>query len=140
MPLDLVSLLVNDYDTGIDFFTGALGFVLAEDTPAMTTDGRPKRWVVVRPQDGGAGLVIARAEGDEQKAAVGNQFAGRVGLFLRVEDVDATLARVQEWGCSMVRPPRDESYGRVCVFRDPWGNLWDLLGAPAKEGEQVPRT
>lgn len=138
MALDLVSLLVDDYDVGIEFLTGALGFVLAEDTPAMTTDGRPKRWVVVRPQDGGSGILVARAEGNEQTAAIGTQFAGRVGLFLRVEDVDATLARIQEWGGSMVKPPRDESYGRVCVFRDPWGNLWDLLGPPATRREQCP--
>lgn len=129
MPLDLVTFVVDDYDTAIEFFTGALGFALAEDSPSTTTDGRPKRWVVVRPADGGAGLVIARADGDEQATAIGRQFAGRVGLFLRVQDFDATLARVQDWGCKLVRPPRDEPYGRVCVFQDPWGNLWDLLSA-----------
>lgn len=131
MPLELFSLIVDDYDTAIEFFTGTLGFALAEDTPSMTTDGRTKRWVVVRPADGGAGLVLARADGDEQAAAIGRQFAGRVGLFLRVEDFEGTLARVVHSGCSLVRPPRDESYGRVCVFRDPWGNLWDLLGQAA---------
>ena len=131
MPLDLVSLIVDDYDAAIGFFIGPLGFVLSEDSPSVTTDGRPKRWVVVRPADGGAGLVLARADGDEQSAFVGRQFAGRVGLFLRVEDFDGTLARIQDSGCDVVRPVRDEAYGRVCVFRDPWGNLWDLLESKA---------
>jgi catechol 2,3-dioxygenase-like lactoylglutathione lyase family enzyme len=130
VPIELFSLIVDDYDTAIEFFTGALGFALVEDTPSLTSDGRQKRWVVVRPEDGGAGLVIARADGDEQTAAIGRQFAGRVGLFLRVEDFDGTLARVLRSGCTLVRPPREEPYGQVCVFRDPWGNLWDLLGAP----------
>jgi predicted enzyme related to lactoylglutathione lyase len=75
--------------------------------------------------------VLARADGDEQSALVGRQFAGRVGLFLRVEDFDGTLDRLREAGCEVVRPVREEAYGRVCVFRDPWGNLWDLLGATA---------
>ena len=128
MPLELFSLIVDDYDQAIAFFTRTLGFELAEDAPSLTTDGRPKRWVVVRPADGGAGLVLARADGADQAAAVGRQFAGRVGLFLRVQDLDATLARIRESGCELVRPVREESYGRVCVFRDPWGNQWDLLG------------
>jgi catechol 2,3-dioxygenase-like lactoylglutathione lyase family enzyme len=130
MRIELVSLLVDDYDAAVDFFTGTLGFVLSEDTPSETTDGRPKRWVVVRPADGGPGLVLARADGDEQSAAIGRQFAGRVGLFLRVDDFDGTLERLLGASCELVRPARDEAYGRVCVFRDPWGNLWDLLGTP----------
>ena len=128
VPLDLVSVIVDDYDDAIAFFTGSLGFVLSEDSASVTTDGRAKRWVVVRPADGGTGLVLARADGDEQSALVGRQFAGRVGLFLRVEDFDGTFRRIRESGCEVVRPVRDEAYGRVCVFRDPWGNLWDLLG------------
>jgi predicted enzyme related to lactoylglutathione lyase len=130
VPLELFSFIVDDYDAAIAFFTETLRFVVAEDAPAATTDGRPKRWVVVRPVDGGPGLVIARAEGPEQATAMGNQFAGRVGLFLRVDDFDETLIRLKRAGCALVRPPRPEPYGRVCVFRDLWGNLWDLLGAP----------
>ena len=102
MPLELFSLIVDDYDEAIAFFTRTLGFELAEDAPSLTTDGRPKRWVVVRPADGGAGLVLARADGAHQVAAVGRQFAGRVGLFLRVQDFDATLARIDEAGCELV--------------------------------------
>jgi catechol 2,3-dioxygenase-like lactoylglutathione lyase family enzyme len=132
MPLELVSLIVDDYDAAIRFFTGPMGFVLSEDSASQTTDGRAKRWVVVRPAEGGAGLVLARADGDGQSALVGRQFAGRVGLFLRVDDFDGTLARILHSGCELVRPVRDEPYGRVCVFRDPWGNLWDLLGSRAE--------
>ncbi|TCJ00124.1 VOC family protein [Aeromicrobium sp. IC_218] len=131
MPLELFSLVVDDYDDAIAFFTATLGFDLVEDAPSQTSDGRPKRWVVVRPGDGGPGLVLARADGTEQEAVVGRQFAGRVGLFLRVPDLDATVARLAEAGCELVRPVRAEAYGRVCVFRDPWGNLWDLLGDAA---------
>jgi catechol 2,3-dioxygenase-like lactoylglutathione lyase family enzyme len=131
MPLELFSLVVDDYDDAIAFFTATLGFDLVEDAPSQTSDGRPKRWVVVRPSDGGPGLVLARADGAEQEAVVGRQFAGRVGLFLRVADLDTTLARLAEAGCELVRPVREEAYGRVCVFRDPWGNLWDLLGDAA---------
>src|SRR4051794_4883705 len=127
MPIALVSVIVDDYDAAIEFFTRTLGFVLVEDTPSTSTNGRPKRWVVVRPAEGGAGLVIARADGDEQTAAIGRQFAGRVGLFLRVADFESPLANIVGSGCTVVRPPRDEPYGRVCVFQDPWGNLWDLL-------------
>lgn len=130
MTLELFSLIVDDYDAAIEFFTGALGFDVAEDSPSTTTDGRPKRWVVVRPPDGGAGLLLARADRPEQVSAIGRQFAGRVGLFLRVRDFDETLRRVRDAGCDLVRPPRPEPYGRVAVFRDPWGNLWDLLGRP----------
>jgi predicted enzyme related to lactoylglutathione lyase len=127
VSLELVSLLVDDYDAAIDFFTATLGFDLVEDSPSMTTDGRAKRWVVVRPPDGGTGLLLARADAPEQSATIGRQFAGRVGLFLRVEDLEATLARVVGSGGELVRPIRNEPYGRVCVVHDPWGNLWDLL-------------
>ncbi len=129
MPLELFSFIVDDYDAAIAFFTETLRFVVAEDAAAATTDGRTKRWVVVRPVDGGPGLVVARADSPEQTTTVGNQFAGRVGLFLRVDDFDETLIRLHRAGCPLVRPPRLEPYGKVCVFRDPWGNLWDLLGA-----------
>jgi len=131
MPLELFSLIVDDYDAAIDFFTVSLGFDLVEDTPSTTTDGRPKRWVVVRPADGGPGLLLARADGPEQLAATGRQFAGRVGLFLRVQDFDDTLHRVRQAGCEVIRPPRSEPYGRVAVVQDPWGNLWDVLGDPS---------
>lgn len=127
MHLDLVTVVVDDYDSAIGFYTGVLGFELAEDSPSTTTDGRPKRWVVVRPPGGGTGLLLARADGPVQEAVVGEQWAGRVGLFLRVDDFDATLERLREAGAEIVRPPRKEDYGWVAVFHDVAGNRWDLL-------------
>ncbi|WP_028661599.1 VOC family protein [Saccharomonospora saliphila] len=128
MRLDLATVVVEDYDEAIDFFVGALGFDLVEDAPSLTNDGRPKRWVVVRPPGGGTGLLLARADGADQTAVVGNQVAGRVGFFLRVDDADATHARMTAAGVRFVAPPRTEPYGRVAVFVDIAGNRWDLLG------------
>lgn len=131
MHLDLVSLIVPDYDEAIRFFVDVLGFELTEDSPSLTNDGRPKRWVVVRPVGGGTGLLLARADGDRQERAVGDQFAGRVGLFLRVDDFDACVDRMRAAGVEFVSEPRTEPYGRVAVFLDLAGNRWDLLSAEA---------
>ena len=129
MHLDLVAIVVREYGPAIDFFVGVLGFELVEDSPALTTSGgRPKRWVVVRPPGAATGLLLARADGEKQAAAVGNQVAGRVGFFLRVEDFDAAYARMTSAGVEFVSPPRTEPYGRVAVFLDIAGNRWDLLG------------
>jgi catechol 2,3-dioxygenase-like lactoylglutathione lyase family enzyme len=127
--LDLIAIVVREYDPAIDFFTGALGFELVEDSPALTTSGgRPKRWVVVRPPGAATGLLLARADGEYQAAAVGNQVAGRVGFFLRVDDFGAAYAQMTSAGVEFVSPPRTEPYGRVAVFLDIAGNRWDLLG------------
>ena len=126
--LQLVALLVREYDPAIAFFVNVLQFELVEDVPSATNDGRPKRWVVVRPPGAQTGLLLARADGERQKAAVGEQFAGRVGLFLRVDDFDAAYQRLSAAGVEFVTPPRVESYGRVAVFRDLEGNKWDLVG------------
>jgi catechol 2,3-dioxygenase-like lactoylglutathione lyase family enzyme len=129
MYLEQFSLIVDDYDSAIRFFVDALGFELVEDSPATTTEGgRPKRWVVVRPPGATTALLLAQADGERQARAVGDQFAGRVGLFLRVEDFDAHYARMREQGVEFVTEPRDEPYGRVAVFLDVAGNRWDLLG------------
>lgn len=128
MHIEHAALLVDDYDAAITFFVGALSFELVEDTPAMTNDGRPKRWVVVRPPGATTGLLLARADGATQRAAVGEQYAGRVGLFLRVDDFDSAHRRMCEHGVEFVSEPRDEPYGRVAVFLDVVGNRWDLLG------------
>ncbi|MGH9221297.1 MAG: VOC family protein [Vicinamibacterales bacterium] len=130
--LHLVALIVDDYDSAIDFFVRVLQFEMIEDSPSTTTDGRPKRWVVVRPQGGTTGILLARADGEQQRSAVGQQFAGRVGLFLRVDDFDATCARMIDAGVTFVRPPRAEPYGMIAVFVDVAGNRWDLLG-PGRE-------
>jgi catechol 2,3-dioxygenase-like lactoylglutathione lyase family enzyme len=126
--LDLVTIVVDEYDPAIAFFVGALGFDLVEDSPATTNDGRPKRWVVVRPPGGGTGVLLARAHGVDQRAIVGGQAAGRVGFFLRVDDFEATHRRLAAAGVRFVGEPRDEPYGRVAVFLDIAGNRWDLLG------------
>jgi catechol 2,3-dioxygenase-like lactoylglutathione lyase family enzyme len=128
MQVNLVAVVVDDYDTAIDFFVRVLGFELAEDSPSLTNDGRPKRWVVVRPPGAQTGLLLAQADGADQAAVVGEQFAGRVGLFLQVEDFDEVFARLIAAGVTIVRPPRQEPYGKVAVFVDIAGNKWDLLG------------
>jgi catechol 2,3-dioxygenase-like lactoylglutathione lyase family enzyme len=111
--LQLVALVVRDYDPAIEFFVNVLDFELIEDVPSTTNDGRPKRWVVVRPRGGVTGILLARADGDRQAAVVGDQFAGRVGMFLRVDDFDATYARLMAAGVEFVGQPREEAYGRV---------------------------
>jgi len=126
--LSLVALVVKEYDPAIDFFVRILGFELVEDVPARTNDGRPKRWVVVRPPGAAGGILLARADGEEQERIVGNQFAGRVGFFLQVDDFDAAYQRMVAAGVTFTKPPRTESYGRVAVFLDIAGNKWDLLG------------
>lgn len=128
MHLGLAAIVVDDYDSAIGFFVDALGFELAEDSPALTNDGRPKRWVVVRPPGAVTGLLLARADGDDQSAAVGNQTAGRVGFFLNVEDFGAAYARMAAAGVQFLSEPRSEPYGQVAVFRDIAGNKWDLIG------------
>lgn len=131
MRLDLVTLVVPDYDPAIAFFVDALGFELVEDTPRGTaSDGSAKRWVVVRPVGGGAGLLLARADGDAQAAAVGSQTGGRVGFFLQVDDFAAAYGRMAAHDVRFEEEPRREEYGTVVVFRDVAGNTWDLLGPP----------
>jgi predicted enzyme related to lactoylglutathione lyase len=97
----------------------------------VTNDGRPKRWVVVRPPGAATGLLLAQADGDDQQSVIGGQFAGRVGFFLRVDDFDAARRRMLRHGVEFVTEPRDEAYGRVAVFVDVSGNRWDLLGPRA---------
>lgn len=131
MHIEQVALLVDDYDEAIRFFVDALGFELIEDTPSTTTAGLAKRWVVVRPPGTASGLLLARADGDDERSAIGRQFAGRVGLFLRADDFDAWYQRLRNQGVEFVSEPRDEPYGQVAVFIDVAGNRWDLLGRPS---------
>ncbi|TKK84220.1 VOC family protein [Herbidospora galbida] len=128
MHIDLVTIVVDDYGTAITFFVDALGFDLVEDSPSLTNDGRPKRWVVVRPPGGRTGILLARADSDRQRAVVGDQAAGRVGFFLRVDDFAGAYRRMAAAGVEFVTVPRTEPYGRVAVFLDVAGNRWDLLG------------
>jgi catechol 2,3-dioxygenase-like lactoylglutathione lyase family enzyme len=131
--IELVALIVHEYDPAIDFFVRILGFDLIEDSASLTNDGRPKRWVVVRPPGAVTGILLARADGHAQAIAVGHQFAGRVGMFLRVDDFESSYARMVEAGVEFVTEPRTEAYGQVAVFIDISGNRWDLLG-PARPG------
>lgn len=131
--LGLVAVVVSEYDPAIRFFVDALGFDLVEDSPSLTNDGRPKRWVVVRPPGAVTGLLLAQADGEDQAAAVGKQAAGRVGFFLHVDDFDAAFSRMASAGVEFVRAPRTEPYGRVAVFLDIAGNKWDLIG-PVSQG------
>lgn len=126
--IELVALVVREYEPAIAFFVNVLQFELVEDVPSLTNDGRPKRWIVVRPAGGGTGILLARADGEHQVSVVGEQFAGRVGFFLRVDDFDAAYARMIAAGVRFVTAPRAEPYGRVAVFLDLEGNRWDLLG------------
>jgi catechol 2,3-dioxygenase-like lactoylglutathione lyase family enzyme len=128
MHLGLVTIVVSEYDPAISFFVGTLGFELVEDSPALTNDGDPKRWVVVRPPGATTGLLLARAAGQDQQAVVGKQAAGRVGFFLQVEDFQAAYGRLTAAGVEFLREPRAEPYGLVAVFLDIAGNKWDLIG------------
>ncbi len=123
--LGLVSLLVRDYDEAIAFYVGILGFTLIEDSPVPEQN---KRWVVVAP--GGSTesrLLLARASNEAQAARVGNQTGGRVFLFLNTDDFERDYRRYKAKGVTFVREPSQEAYGKVAVFQDPCGNLWDLL-------------
>jgi len=126
--LHLVTIVVREYDPAIDFFVRVLGFDLVEDVPSLTNDGRAKRWVVVRPSGGSTGILLARADGPTQESVIGQQCAGRVSFFLRVDDFSATYTRLVSAGVKFVTSPRTESYGQVAVFLDIAGNKWDLLG------------
>jgi len=142
--LHLVTLVVREYDPAIQFFVDVLGFELVEDVPSTTNDGRPKRWVVVRPRGAQTGVLLARADGEQQVAIAGAQFAGRVGLFLRVDDFDAVHARLAAAGVEFLTQPRVEPDGRVaysgisratagtCWARDlPYNELRRMVGAAA---------
>ena len=125
--LALVTLLVDSYDKGVEFFTEALGFDLIEDSPSETNAGEPKRWVVVQPPGGESGLLLAKADGPAQQVLVGAQMGGRVGFFYHVDDFAETYERMAKAGVEFLEPPRNEVYGQVVVFKDIFGNKWDLL-------------
>lgn len=122
----LVSLLVKAYDEAIDFYTRILGFELLEDTPLSDS----KRWVVVRPKNSlGGGILLAKAASKMQLSSVGNQAGGRVFLFLHTDDFSRDHKRMMANGVEFAEMPRKEVYGTVAVFKDLYGNLWDLIQA-----------
>ncbi|WBU64002.1 VOC family protein [Paracoccus aerodenitrificans] len=124
--LAIITLVVDDYDRAINWFCTALDFSLVEDTPSLTDDGRPKRWVVVAPKAGGCAILLARADGDAQQARIGDQTGGRVGFFLECEDFQTEYDRMLAAGVFFEERPRQTEYGTVAKFRDLWGNRWDL--------------
>jgi len=119
-----ITLVVNEYDEAIQFYTQKLGFTLLEDTPQSET----KRWVLVKPPGSGeCCLLLAKAVGDEQRSRIGNQTGGRVFLFLKTDDLWRDHQRFMDNGVEFVRGPKTEEYGIVAVFKDLYGNLWDLV-------------
>lgn len=121
--ISALALVVPDYDEALAFYVGRLGFRLVEDI-----DQGRKRWVTVEPGGGGARLLLARAEGERQQAAIGNQAGGRVFLFLETDDFARDHAAMRAAGVEFEEEPRHEPYGTVAVWRDPFGNRWDLIG------------
>lgn len=132
MRLALVALLVDDYAAGLAFFVDGLGWTCTADE-----DQGSKRWVTVAPPGGGTELLLARAVGGQERA-VGDQHGGRVGFFLASGDFERDAARIVAAGGVFEELARDESYGRVAVWRDPWGNRWDLI-EPSEPGAGVER-
>ena len=123
--ISLAALVVREYDEAIDFYVGTLGFSLIEDTYIKEQD---KRWVVVAPPGSAESrLLLARAVGEEQSSRVGNQTGGRVFLFLHTDDFWRDYKAYMAKGVVFVREPKDETYGTVAVFKDLYGNLWDLV-------------
>lgn len=120
-----IALVVNDYDEAIEFYTKKLHFTLVEDTYQPEQD---KRWVVVSPPGSvGTTILLAKASKEEQEPFIGNQTGGRVFLFLNTDDFERDYRDMKESGIEFVREPKEQEYGKVAVFKDLYGNLWDLL-------------
>ena len=137
--IGLVSLVVPEYEDAIAFYVGVLGFTLIEDSVVPEQN---KRWVVVAPPGAtGTQLLLARASNPEQSSRVGNQTGGRVFLFLHTDDFARDYLAFEEKGVVFVREPSQQPYGTVAVFKDPWGNLWDLLqpGVGEEHGAAEPK-
>ena len=119
-----MALVVDDYDKAIQFYTTKLGFILVEDTILTTT----KRWVLVAPPGSvECCILLARAADEQQKLSIGNQTGGRVGFFLSTDNFQRDFLKMLENGIEFFREPKEEPYGTVAVFKDIYGNLWDLL-------------
>ena len=122
--LGMITVVVDDYDVAIDYYTNALGFTLVEDSKMSDV----KRWVVVAPDvNQGAALLLAQAASSEQSAAIGNQAGGRVMFFLYTDDFDRDYARMAQNNVAFTEEPRHEEFGKVVVFADKYGNRWDFI-------------
>ena len=125
MEFASTTIVVDEYDRAIDYYTNILGFTLTEDT-VLSPD---KRWVTVRPGTQGASILLAKAATPEQSSRIGNQTGGRVGFFLHTDTFDADYARMKAAGVVFIDQPRTEEYGKVIVFVDLYGNKWDFIGS-----------
>ena len=132
--LGLVAVVVRDYDEALAFYVGTLGFTVVEDTPVPE---QQKRWVVVSPPGAReARVLLARAVGEEQSSRIGNQTGGRVFLFLQTDDFWRDFHAYSAKGVEFVRQPSEQAYGTVAVFRDLYGNLWDLVQMKRRPDEK----
>ena len=125
MEFASTTIVVDEYDRAIDYYTNVLGFTLTEDTVLSPN----KRWVTVRPGTQGASILLAKAATGEQSSRIGNQTGGRVGFFLHTDTFDADYARMKAAGVVFIDQPRTEEYGKVIVFVDLYGNKWDFIGS-----------
>jgi uncharacterized glyoxalase superfamily protein PhnB len=126
--LGMIAIVVDEYDAAISHYVNDLGFTLIEDKE-MTPE---KRWVVVAPSNDGAKILLARAVTDQQRAAIGNSTGGRVGFFMYTTKFTETYENYKTRGIEFVEQPRQEIYGQVVVFKDRYGNKWDLIESKAK--------
>ena len=121
--LGMIAIVIDEYDRAISHYVNDLGFTLIEDTP-LSTD---KRWVVVAPSENGARILLARASNENQRDAIGNSIGGRVGFFLYTSNFAQTFQNYKSNGIEFIEAPRQENYGQVVVFKDMYGNKWDLI-------------
>jgi uncharacterized glyoxalase superfamily protein PhnB len=126
--LGMIALVVDDYDLAIAHYVNDLGFTLIEDK-AMSPE---KRWVVVAPSNEGAKILLAKAATEQQMAAIGNSTGGRVGFFMYTTNFVETYESYQSKGIEFIEQPRQEAYGQVVVFKDKYGNKWDLIESPTE--------
>jgi uncharacterized glyoxalase superfamily protein PhnB len=124
--LGMIAIVIEDYDAAIDHYVNDLGFTLIEDTELSPE----KRWVVIAPSPSGAQILLAKASNEQQKAAIGNSTGGRVGFFLYTDNFNETYESYLAKGIEFTEKPRDESFGQVVVFKDKYGNKWDLISNP----------
>jgi uncharacterized glyoxalase superfamily protein PhnB len=126
--LGMIAIVIDDYDVAISHYVSDLGFTLIEDK-VMTPE---KRWVVIAPSEEGARILLAKATNDQQKAAIGNSTGGRVGFFMYTTDFNETYKTYSSRGIEFIEKPRQEAYGQVVVFKDKYGNKWDLIETTVK--------
>jgi uncharacterized glyoxalase superfamily protein PhnB len=126
--LGMIAIVIDEYDAAIAHYVNDLGFTLIEDKE-MTPE---KRWVVVAPSNDSARILLARAATDQQRAAIGNSTGGRVGFFMYTTNFDETYKNYKARGIEFIEEPRQEAYGQVVVFKDKYGNKWDLIESLAK--------